>query len=98
MTDEMREGAAPRLRAVGEGPVTDAALLADVVTQCVEAAPAGLARRALGPAVAARLGLPADGVSPDALVTALGLLIATGRVDESAGRLVTVPQERREAG
>lgn len=98
MTDEMRDGTAPRLRAVGDGPVTDPATLAETAERCVRAAPGGLARRALGPAVAARLGLPADRVSPDALALALGLLIATGRVDESAGRLLAVSQERREAG
>ena len=98
MTDEKREGTMPRLRAVGEGPVTDAAALADAAARCVEAAPGGLPRRALGAAVAERLGVPAGRVAPDALATALGLLIATGRVDESAGRLVPVAQERREAG
>jgi hypothetical protein len=98
MTDEMHTGATPRLRAVGDAPVADAATLAEAAARCVEAVPAGLPRRALGAAVAARLGIPVDAVEPDALATALGLLIATGRVDESAGRLVPVAQERREAG
>ena len=98
MTDH---GAAPvggRLRAVGGGAVADTALLGEAMVACVAAAEGGLARRALGPAVAARLGVGVDDLVPDALSVALGLLIASGRVDESGGRLVSVAQERRRAG
>ena len=35
---------------------------------------------------------------PEALQVALGLMIATGRLDEAAGRLVAVGQEQRRAG
>jgi hypothetical protein len=37
-------------------------------------------------------------VSPEALQVALGLMIATGRLDEVGGRLVALGQERRQAG
>jgi hypothetical protein len=98
MTHETHTGGGSRLRAVGDALVPDAATLAEAAALCVGAVPAGIPRRALGAAVAARLGVPVDAVSPDALATALGLLIATGRVDESAGRLLPVAQERRAAG
>ena len=51
---------------------------------------AGRARRAPGDDALA--------IGPRELVeTALGLLIATGRVDEAGGRLVPVSQEQRQA-
>jgi hypothetical protein len=96
--DQGADGTGRRLRAVDDGPVVDAPTLAEAAEACVAALPGGIAPRALGAAVAARLGLPADRVAPEALSVALGLLIATGRVDEAGGRLVHVPQERREAG
>ena len=89
---------ARRLRAVGEGPVTDAGLLGEALVAVLEAAPGGLPPRALAAAVAERLGVTADAVGERELTAALGVAIATGRVDETGGRLVTVSQERREAG
>jgi len=86
------------LRAVGHGPVTDTALIGAAVEACVGAMPGGIAPRALGAAVAAHLGIEAGGIAPDAVMTSLGLLIATGRIDEAGGRLTAVAQERREAG
>lgn len=76
----------------------DTAALPEAVEACVAAAGGGLAPRALGAAVAERLGVPAGRVDPRALQTALGVLIAGGRVDERGGRLVAVAQERRRAG
>ncbi len=98
MTDMDRGTTERRLRAVHDAPVHDPVALANAVEACVLAVPAGLPRRALGRAVAEWLGVPVEAVPAGALTTALGLLIATGRVDESAGRLVGVTQERREAG
>jgi hypothetical protein len=89
---------ARRLRAVGEGPVTDTGVLAEAVVAVLDAAPGGLAPRALGAAVADRLGVAVDAIGERELTTALGVAVATGRVDEAGGRLVTVSQERREAG
>jgi hypothetical protein len=89
---------ARRLRAVGEGPITDAGELGEALVAVLEAAPGGLPPRALAAAVAERLGVAADAIGERELTTALGVAIATGRVDEAGGRLVTVSQERREAG
>lgn len=89
---------ARRLRAVGEGPVTDTGALGEALVAVLETAPGGLAPRALTAAVADRLGVAVDAIGERELTTALGLAVATGRVDEAGGRLVTVSQERREAG
>ena len=89
MTHETHTGGGSRLRAVGDALVPDAATLAEAAALCVGAVPAGIPRRALGAAVAARLGVPVDAVSPDALATALGLLIAMG-VNRGVGRLATL--------
>ncbi len=86
------------LRAVGDGPVRDAAALGAALEAVVAAAHGGIAPRSLGPAVAAHLGVPVDAIVPEALTAALGLLIATSRVDEIGGRLVAVARERRQAG
>jgi hypothetical protein len=97
--DGTTKGAAGRrLRAVGGDPVTDPAVLRDAAEACVAAAQGGIPPRALGAAVAGHLGVEAGDVAPDALMSALGLLIATGRVDEVGGRLLHVAEERREAG
>jgi hypothetical protein len=87
-----------RLRAVGGDPVADTAVLRDAAEACVAAAPGGIPPRALAAAVAGHLGIDAGTIAPDALAVALGVLIATGRVDEVGGRLLPVAQERREAG
>lgn len=92
------DGTGRRLRAVDDGPVADAAALGEAAEACIAARPGGIAPRALGSAVAGHLGLPVERVAPEALTVALGLLIATGRVDETGGRLVPVSQEHRRAG
>jgi len=89
---------ARRLRAVGEGAVAGTGVLGEAVVAVLDAAPGGLAPRALAAAVAERLGVAVDAIGERELTTALGVAIATGRVDEAGGRLVTVSQERREAG
>jgi hypothetical protein len=48
--------------------------------------------------VADHLDVAPSAISPRDLSGALGLLIATGRVDEVGGRLVAVSQEHRQAG
>ena len=96
--DESRSGTARRLRAVGEGPVADPAALEAAVAACVADAPGGLAPRALAGAVAERLGVAVAAVPAHGLQAALGVLVATGRVDEAGGRLVAVGQEQRRAG
>ena len=98
MEQERGGSQARRLRAVGEGPVTDAGVLREAVVAVLEAAPGGLAPRALAAAVAECLGVAVDAIGERELTTALGVAVATGRVDETGGRLVTVSQERREAG
>ena len=60
--------------------------------------PGGILTRSLAGAVADELGVPRAVVSPRAVQVALGLMIATGRVDEVGGRLVAVSQEQRRAG
>ncbi len=87
-----------RLRAVGGDPVTDTTVLRDAAQACVAAATGGIPPRSLGAAVAGHLGVEAGDVAPHALSVALGVLIATGRVDEVGGRLLHVAEERREAG
>lgn len=97
--DDARGGSqGRRLRAAGEGPVADPDLLATTIEQCVALSPGGIVARSLVTAVAERMGVAPAAISPRALSTALGLLIATGRVDEVAGRLVAVGQEHRRAG
>jgi hypothetical protein len=89
------EGGARRLRAVGGEPVADAGALAEAAAACVGASRTGIAPRALGAAVAGRLGVEPDRIDPDALSAAIGVLIASGRIDEAGGRLV--PAAARES-
>ena len=97
--DQARDGQqARRLRAVGEGLVTDAGALGEAIAAVLEGAAGGLAPRALAAAVAERLGVAVEQIGGRELTTALGVAVATGRVDEAGGWLVAVPQERREAG
>ena len=96
--DESRVQKARRLRAVGDGPVSDPAALEAAVAACVAEAPGGLATRGLAAAVAERLGVAVSAVPAQGLQVALGVLVATGRVDEAGGRLVAVGQEERRAG
>lgn len=97
--DEARGGSqARRLRAVGDGPVSDTAALEAAIAVCVAVTPGGILVRSLAGAVADELGVARSAVSPEALQVALGLMIATGRLDETGGRLVAVGQEQRRAG
>jgi hypothetical protein len=96
--DESRVQRARRLRAVGDGRVSDPALIEATVAAVVAEAPGGLAPRGLAAAVAERLGVAVAAVPARGLQAALGVLIATGRVDEAGGRLVAVGQEERRAG
>jgi hypothetical protein len=97
--DDARGGhQARRLRAVGEGPVADPGVLEEAIAACVAAAPGGIVVRSLASAVADHLGAAPSAISPHGLSVALGLLIAAGRLDEAAGRLVPVGQEHRQAG
>ncbi len=97
--DDVRSGSqARRLRAVGEGPVSDLAALEEAIAACTARAPGGIVTRSLTAAVAEHFGVDASAISPRGLSVALGLLIATGRLDETGGRLVSVGQEHRQAG
>ena len=98
MEDARGGSQARRLRAVGDGPVSDPAVLEAVISVCVAVTPGGILTRSLAGAVADELGVPRSVVSPQAIQVALGLMIATGRVDEVGGRLVAVSQEQRRAG
>ena len=98
MEDARGGSQARRLRAVGDGPVSDPAVLEAAIAVCVAVTPGGILTRGLAGAVADELGVPRGAVSPQALQTALGLMIATGRIDEAGGRLVAVGQEQRRAG
>jgi hypothetical protein len=97
--DQARDGQqSRRLRAVGEEQVIDTGILGQAIAAVLEGAAGGLAPRGLAAAVADRLGVPVEQIGGRELTTALGVAVATGRVDEAGGRLVAVPQERREAG
>ena len=97
--DDARGGAqARRLRAVGDGPVADPAVLEAAITACVGITQGGIVARSLASAVADQLGVAPSAISPHGLSVALGLMIATGRLDEAGGRLVPVSQEHRQAG
>ena len=87
----------PRLRAVGQGAAPDRAAIQAAVLSSLGATPDGVVARSLGTLVADHLGV-APATIADELTRVLGLLIATGRVDEVAGRLVAVNQEQRQAG
>jgi hypothetical protein len=91
-------GAPRRLRAVGEAGAPAPEALEEALLACLAAAPGGLAARALVPALAERLGTTTAGLPAREVQVALGLLVATGRVDEASGRLVLVEEERRRAG
>jgi len=97
--DDARGGSqARRLRAVGDGPVSDPAVLEAAISVCVAVTPGGILTRSLAGAVADELGVPRTAVAPHDLQVALGLMIATGRLDEVAGRLIPVSEEQRRAG
>ena len=83
--DESRVQKARRLRAVGEGPVSDPAALEAAVAACVAEAPGGLAPRGLAAAVAERLGVAVSAVPARGLQVALGVLVATGRGGRGGG-------------
>jgi len=91
-------GAGRRLRAVGEPGAPAPEALEDAIRACLAAAPGGLLARALVPALAERLGTSPAALPAREVQVALGLLIATGAVDEASGRLALVEEERRRAG
>jgi hypothetical protein len=84
------------LRAVGAAALEPAAL-AEEILACLAGAPGGIPVRALPAALAERLAMSASELPSQPVETALGLLIAGGRVDERAGRLVPVSEEQRRA-
>ncbi len=84
--DDARGGSqAPRLRAVGDGPVSDPAVLEAAIAVCVAVTPGGIVTRSLVDAVAGELGVARSAISAQGLSVALGLMIATGRLDEVGG-------------
>ncbi len=86
-----------RLRAVAERPAVDREAIGRAVAASAAEDPAGIPVAGLRAAVAERLGV-APGAVPEAdVMAALGLLIATGSIDESGGRLTAVDQEARRA-
>jgi hypothetical protein len=84
------------LRAVGAAALEPTAL-AEEILACLAAAPGGIPVRALPAALAERLAMTPSEIPGRPVETALGLLIAGGRVDERAGRLVPVSEEQRRA-
>ena len=85
------------LRAVGAAALEPAAL-AEEILACLAGAPGGgIPVRSLPAAIAERLAMAPADLPARPVETALGLLIAGGRVDERAGRLVPVGEEQRRA-
>jgi hypothetical protein len=87
-----------RLRALDGDHVPAAEAVGEAILACLEDAPQGLPVRSLPGAVAERLGVAATASLGQRVTSALGLLIATGCVDEVGGRLVTARGEQRRAG
>ncbi len=98
MSQASGDGQGRRLRAVEHGGTTDRAALEAAILASVGAGSEGVVTRSLGTLVADHLDIAPSAISPRDLSGALGLLIATGRVDEVGGRLVAVSQEQRQAG
>lgn len=96
--DGEREREGRRLRAVERGGAITRAAIETAVVEAVGGDSRGLPLRALGPAVADRLGVAPAAVGAEALQSVIGLLIATGRLDEADGRLLRVDVEERRAG
>jgi len=92
------DGQGRRLRAVEAGAAPDRAALEAAITASVGATAEGVVTRSLATLVADHLDVAPLAISPRDLSSALGLLIASGRVDEVGGRLVAVSQEQRQAG
>ncbi|MGD9694313.1 MAG: hypothetical protein AB7V42_01475 [Thermoleophilia bacterium] len=90
-------GQGRRLRAVGEDATPGVHDVLETIEAAVGETPEGIAPPALRAAVAERLGVGVEHVARRDLDTALGLLIAGGRIDEAGGRLVAVVQEERRA-
>jgi hypothetical protein len=84
------------LRAVGAAALEPTAL-AEEILACLAGSPGGIPVRALPSALAERLAMTPSELPARPVETALGLLIAGGRVDERAGRLVPVSEEQRRA-
>jgi len=98
MSQASGDGQGRRLRAVEHGAAPDRAALEAAILASVGGGTKGVVTRSLGTLVADHLDVAPSAISPRDLSGALGLLIATGRVDEVGGRLVAVSQEHRQAG
>ena len=98
MTDAGEGAQGRRLRAVAAGAAPGRGEIEQAIVEAVGATSGGVVTRSLAALVADRLGVAPTTIAADELTRALGLLIATGRVDEAGGRLVAVSQERRQAG
>lgn len=96
MTGRTGMGGGRPLKAVGAAALEPAALAQEILA-VLAATPAGVVRRSLPTALAERLAVPVAELPTRRLEVALGLLIAGGRADERAGRLVAVGQEHRRA-
>lgn len=97
--DDVRSGSHEgRLRAIENGPISDPSVLEAAIAACMARTPGGVSTRSLPAAVAEHLGVSAASIAPRGLSVALGLMIATGGIDEVAGRLVPISQEHRQAG
>lgn len=96
MTAQPPMSGTPILRAVGAAALEPGAL-ADEILAVVSAAPGGLTVRSLPTALAERLATAPADLPARSIEVALGLLIAGGRVDERAGRLVPTGEEQRRA-
>jgi hypothetical protein len=86
------------LRAVAPGAAPERGEIERAIVESLGASPGGVAPRSLMALVAERLAVAPASIAAEELTRALGLLIATGRVDEVGGRLVAVDQEQRQAG
>ena len=98
MSESVEGAQGRRLRAVEPGVAPGRADLERAIVESLAANAGGVVTRSLGTLVAERLDVAPAAIRADELTGALGLLIATGRVDEAGGRLVAVSQETRRAG
>lgn len=98
MSESGDGGQGRRLRAVEPGAAPGRAEIERAIVESLAGSADGVVTRSLGTLVAERLGVAPGAIRADDLTGALGLLVATGRVDETGGRLVAVSQETRRAG
>lgn len=78
----------PRLHVVRPAPAVDPAALMAAIEACVAHRPEGMPPADLVPALAAHLGVDADTIPDADLDVAMGMLVVTGRIDETGGLLV----------